>query len=353
LETRIFTVPRTRVRTEDIAEPAKILAAGGLVVFPTETLYGLGASLERPEAMERLMELTKSPPDRRLTIHLGHAFELTKHVREVPPAARRMIRRFWPGPLTLLLQTREGIVRGFRLSSDEVAIALLRAAAVPVVAPPVAVGDAPPLSDPGEIARHFSGRIDALIDSGPSRHSRLSTIVDFTSPKGCVIAREGVVPREKIEEACRKRILFVCTGNTCRSPMAAGLMRRALALRLGVPEEKLEEKGWVVESAGVGAYDGAPATEEAMRVVEEMGCRARAGSSRRLTEDMIDGADRIFTMTRAHLEQVITMVPDAVGKSRRLDQTRDIEDPIGGGVEAYRAAARQIKKALDSVVKSL
>jgi protein-tyrosine phosphatase len=352
METRVFKVAREPLDREALKEPAGILADGGLVAFPTETVYGIATSFEHQGSVERLASLRGDANSNVLTVHLADPGDLQRWVTDMPPAAERLMRRLWPGPLMLMLTCADGQRRGFRLPDDPVAREFLRFTGAPVIGAAAAAGPGPFISDPSNVLRAISGRIDALVDAGATRFARPSTVVEF-GPRGTRIVRQGVIPREQVESAARARILFVCTGNTCRYQMADALIRRALALRLVVSEDQVEERGFAIESAGVSAANGSRMSEDAERVLGEMGVRRIEHSSRSLTPEILKDADRIYAMTRSQLERVIMMSPDVAGRARRLDPGRDVEDPVGAGADAYRATAKQIKKALDLVVKSI
>jgi protein-tyrosine phosphatase len=137
------------------------------------------------------------------------------------------------------------------------------------------------------------------------------------------------------------QVLLVCTGNTCRSPMAEVLAREVLQDRQGVS----------VASAGVFAGDGNAATPEAVEAMRAMGLDLSPHRSRGLTRQMIDEADQVYTMTASHRRAVLDLVPDAEIKVQRLDPDADIDDPIGGDLETYRATAEQIRAALEKRLK--
>jgi protein-tyrosine phosphatase len=142
-------------------------------------------------------------------------------------------------------------------------------------------------------------------------------------------------------------ILFVCSGNTCRSPMAAALARRMLADRLKMSEGELEKSGFTVISAGVSAMAGAPATEHAAEAVRGLGGNLAGHRSRPLTADLIRQADRIWTMGRSHAAWIAAMAPSAAEKTRMLDPSGDISDPIGGDLHLYEELATRLKSLIE------
>jgi len=141
-------------------------------------------------------------------------------------------------------------------------------------------------------------------------------------------------------------VLFVCTGNTCRSPMAEALAKLALAKRKGVPVADLESAGVRVRSAGVFASPGSPATPEAVDAVAALGADLTGHASQPLTDALIQDADVIYTMTDQHRLAALTLNPGAAEKTHRLDPTRDIADPIGGPPAVYAQSAAMIQDAL-------
>src|SRR5438093_6133652 len=146
-----------------------------------------------------------------------------------------------------------------------------------------------------------------------------------------------------------KTILFVCTGNICRSPMAEGLFRHAVKGR----------NDFRVVSAGVGAVDGLPPSEHAVRALKELGIDISKQRSHMLTADLIQQADYIFGMTHSHVDAITMLYPHAAEKTfllREFDETldvfeKDISDPIGGSYEVYLDCRDQIEQGIASMLK--
>jgi protein-tyrosine-phosphatase len=142
----------------------------------------------------------------------------------------------------------------------------------------------------------------------------------------------------------QRLFLFVCSGNTCRSPMAAAIANAEIAARLGVPADTLETVNVRALSAGVSARVGAPLTNEAEEVLRSLSVPVRPHAARNLTPELAAEAELIFCMTSAHRQAVIEMLPEVAGKTYCLSAEADIDDPIGKGMAAYVSCARQIQR---------
>jgi len=141
----------------------------------------------------------------------------------------------------------------------------------------------------------------------------------------------------------RERLfLFVCSGNTCRSPMAAAIANAEIAARLRIPVDALKTVNVRALSAGVSARVGEPLTTEAQDALRSLDVPVEPHAARNLTPELAQQAEMIFCMTSAHRDAVIKMLPDVANKTHCLDGQGDIADPIGKGMEAYLNCARRI-----------
>lgn len=180
-----------------LAEAARILRAGGLVAFPTETVYGLGADASNPDAVERLNRVKGRPPGKPYSLHLHALAQVLTYAPSIPPLAERLMQRFWPGPLTIVLPGKDGRPVGFRLPDHPVARAFLEACQVPVVAPSANRSGSPPPTDAQEVLAALNGDVDCVLDAGPTRIGKESTVVEVMGDR-VEIRREGAVSREAV-----------------------------------------------------------------------------------------------------------------------------------------------------------
>lgn len=186
-----------------------MLRAGGLVAFPTETVYGLGANAEDPAAVTRIFHVKGRPPSHPLIVHIGAGEQLDEWARNVPPVARRLAERFWPGPLTLVLRRGPRVpleatggleTVAVRVPDHPVALALLQAFSGGVTAPSAnRFGSVSPTTA-DHVRAGLGADVDFVLDGGPSAVGVESTIVDTTGACPSIL-RPGGVPREDLEAA--------------------------------------------------------------------------------------------------------------------------------------------------------
>ncbi len=197
--TRILSVDPVHPDPELIREAAACVKRGGLVAFPTETVYGIAANLNDPQAIQELYFVKQRPFEKQVTIHLADSAGVASYGVRIPPLARQLMDRFWPGPLTIVLPRSDGSTLGFRVPNHPVALALLAAAAVPVVAPSANLSGQPAPSTAQEVLRDLQDKIDFVIDAGPTAIGVSSTVVDFSGEVPRIL-REGA-RLEEIQKA--------------------------------------------------------------------------------------------------------------------------------------------------------
>jgi protein-tyrosine phosphatase len=355
--------------TPDVLQQTwQALTAGQIVALPTETGYVLAAHPSHPAAIGRLVE-ARARTQTELFLAVRGASDVHELLPALSTVGLRLARRFWPGPLLLQIPDAkalngrlpepiqqalcpEGALR-LRLPATDLFLHLL-----PVLGgPAVLLGVPEPAADTPAEQCTGAARLtalglepDLLVDEGPRPPRPGCTVVEVRGDNWSVV-QEGPLTQEKIARHLGCLIVFVCTGNTCRSPLAEALCKKRLADRLGCTIEELPARGFYVLSAGLAAMMNHRAAQEAIAVAREYGASLTEHASRPLGEDLAAQADYLLAMTRSHLLGIDDAYP-RLGCRPRLVRPDgiDISDPIGQSQAVYEECARDIWAALEPLV---
>lgn len=188
---------------------AEVIRSGGLVAFPTETVYGLGANAFDENAVRRVFEAKGRPTNNPLPIQVASEDQIGPLVREIPESAIRLMREFLPGPLTIVFHASPGISDlitagtgkiGIRVPDHPVALELIRAAGVPIVAPSANISGQPAPTTAAEVLSYLNGRVEIILDSGSARLRSASTVVDITEDPVRIL-RHGTISDRQVAQA--------------------------------------------------------------------------------------------------------------------------------------------------------
>ena len=176
---------------------AEVIRRGGLVVFPTETVYGIAANYLDKKAIGRLYKVKERSRTKPFTVHVAEIAAIKRMGCKIGKEAKALMNKFWPGPLTIILKSKTGASIGFRMPANRVALGLIRKAAVPVAAPSANLGGNKAPVSAQEALRDLDGKADIVIDAGPSEIGIESTVVDMTVVPPRVL-REGAISAQEL-----------------------------------------------------------------------------------------------------------------------------------------------------------
>lgn len=194
------------ISKENIQQAVETLTQGGVIAYPTETVYGLGADIRQGSAIEKILVLKGRPSSAALIILIPNASFLTELAEEITPLTQQLINCFWPGPLTLLFKALPSVSPiitggsgkvGVRVSPDPDCMALMHAWNRPLISTSANPSGQPPATRVSEIHAYFNSSLDCILDGGPRNFSEPSSVLDCSGPAPILI-REGAIPKSEL-----------------------------------------------------------------------------------------------------------------------------------------------------------
>lgn len=205
--TDVLSIDPRKPEREKIQIAADVIRRGGTVAFPTETVYGLGADALRMDAVRKIFEAKRRPPDNPIIVHVAGK-EDVHQLAEVPEIAEKLIQKFWPGPLTLVMRKKErvpSITTGgldtvaIRMPDHNVALSLIKESGTPIAAPSANLAGRCSPTTAEHVREDLWGRIDLILDGGPTRIGVESTVLNLVSEQPTIL-RPGGISAEKLRE---------------------------------------------------------------------------------------------------------------------------------------------------------
>jgi L-threonylcarbamoyladenylate synthase len=228
IKTQLVKIDKKRPDEDKIKEAAQIIKRGGLVAFPTETVYGLGANALDEQAAAKIYLAKGRPQDNPLIVHIHSVTQLDGIVKEIPSKARNLMDKFWPGPLTIIFNKKDIVppgttggldTVGVRMPDNPIALALIREAGLPIAAPSANISGRPSPTNARDVYDDLSGKVDMILDGGACTLGVESTVVDVSEDVPLVL-RPGGLTVEKLQLALGKIELDpgLAPGEKPRSP---------------------------------------------------------------------------------------------------------------------------------------
>jgi len=296
-----------------LARAVKVLNSGGILIYPTDTLYGFGVLVNNDEAVARMYEIKKREKNKPFSIMVNNRDQAEMIVGSMTEQERQLFDLLLPGKITLLVKVRKNIEIpglekfekvGFRLPQSKLCQQLVEQAGYPISSSSVNLSNQRNLIEMKHIRREFQHKVDLIIDGGPAKSVKGSSVLDISATPP-ILFREGEISKEVLENKIGKKIkskvsrkfviTFVCSGNICRSPMAEGILRQKL--NMDILEGKVE-----INSAGTLYLPTSVASLKAVTVAGEHNVNIENHLSRPVDRTIVDRANLIFCLADNHYD---------------------------------------------------
>ena len=369
-----FKVDSTKPKAHAINRAAELIRAGGIIVYPTDTLYGFGVNIKNSLALNKLFDIKGREESKPISLMVNSKTQIESLVGPLNLEESRILNSLLPGKVTLLFEAKlhieiRGIKEwkklGFRIPDSKLCMELITHVDGPISSTSVNLANQQNLVTADQIIEKFGRKIDLILDAGPITSEKGSSVLDTTTSPPTLI-REGDISKSKIEEKLGHEIYshypekfiitFICSGNICRSPMAEGILKKIIE---GTKYKDLVE----INSAGTLNLGGSPAALEAIDVAQDYGIDLSDHSSTYVSRDIVRRAHLIICMALDHYNYLTRRYPEFKDKIILLKQWKvqkklanpSIADPIGHNLNfftrTFKEISDEIKRILPEIIK--
>jgi L-threonylcarbamoyladenylate synthase len=367
-KTETYNIDPNNPDPKILKRAADIISGGGILVYPTDTLYGFGVDARNKVALNRLYDLKGRDETKPVSIIVKNINQAETLVGTVTEFERYMFQKLMPGKTTLILKKRKKIDSqqlnlfrkiGFRIPHSKICKQLTELTNTPVTSTSVNISTKDNLTSISEIKALFNDKVDVILNIGPLKSSKGSTVIDLSVGQPTIL-RAGDISAKELENILGFPLLsnypdkfvitFVCSGNICRSPMAEGLLKRKIA-------QSKYKSVIEINSAGTLNIADAHPTLEAMDVAHNDGLNLTEHLSRGLNKSIIHQSNLVLCMALDHIHYIQENFPEYRSRAKLLKQINidsklsnpSIPDPIGQSLSYYEKIYKQISNEIDRI----
>ncbi len=346
-----------------IKKAIRVLRKGGIIIFPTDTVYGIGCDINNSAAIKEIYRIKQRKRDKPLVMFLSEKSEIKNYVKELTKSSKTIIEHLIPGPLTLIFKAKTGTFPEFTGRKNTISVRvpdypllkkLIKKCSVPLATTSVNVSG----GIPAETHKKIGLDVDLILTDDNIPEGTPSTVLDI-SRYPPILRRKGalsiqtiekyIVPKVRFHSSIVYNIVFVCTANSCRSPMAEGILK-SLIKQKGL-------KNVSVSSCGTIQNSGFPATPNAILAISELGYSIRNHRSKSITKKILKDADLFLCMENLHKRHILKLEPNLQDRTFLLTEFAgkhgEILDPIGQNIDTYRKVAGDIQRYVKRIVKDI